>query len=86
MRIIQRRRAAVSVSTIRYDVKCSIGEKQDGGNVSRFFQPFTYQSVYDVKSRAPDKIYREPKRRRVGHDLDSEGKQGDLSVLERRKT
>ena len=36
MGVIQRRRAAVSVSTFRNDVKRSIWEKQDGVNISRF--------------------------------------------------
>ena len=36
MEEIQRRRAAVSVSTLRNDVKRSVWEKQDGVNISRF--------------------------------------------------
>ena len=36
MGVIQRRHAAVSVSTLRNDVKRSVWEKQDGVNISRF--------------------------------------------------
>ena len=36
MGVIQRRRAAVSVSTLHNDVKRSLWEKQDGVNISRF--------------------------------------------------
>ena len=36
MGVIQRRRAAISVSTLRNDVKRSVWEKQDGVNISRF--------------------------------------------------
>ena len=36
MGVIQSRRAAVAVSTLRNDVKRSVGEKQDGVNISRF--------------------------------------------------
>ena len=36
MGVIQRRRATVSVSTLRNDVKRSVWEKQDGVNASRF--------------------------------------------------
>ena len=35
MGVIQRRRAADSVSTLRNDVKRSVLEKQDGANISR---------------------------------------------------
>ena len=36
MGVIQRRRAAVSVSTLRNDVKHSVWDKQDGVSISRF--------------------------------------------------
>ena len=36
--VIQRRRAAVSLSTLGNDVKRSVLEKQDGVNISRFMQ------------------------------------------------
>ena len=36
MGVIQRRRAAISVSTLRNDVKRSVWEKQDGVDISRF--------------------------------------------------
>ena len=36
MGVIQRRRAAVSVSTLHNDIKRSVWEKQDGVNISRF--------------------------------------------------
>ena len=40
MGVIQRRRAAVSVSTLRNDVKRSVWEKQDGVNISRFLDHY----------------------------------------------
>ena len=67
MGVTQRRHAAVSVSTLRNDVKRSVFEKQDGVSISRFCYHY---GLFTKCKKAERRVKFKGNRKRCGEEID----------------